>query len=140
MVLPVAGSDAASTANIAEAPQAKGAGVVLLVDDEDFVRASTAEMLMDLGYEVIEVSAAKAGLEHLQDPRLNLVVTDHLMPGVTGAEFARQVQVARPDIPVLVISGFAELEDLAPDLARLVKPFRQGELSASLAAVRRGTT
>jgi len=136
MWLPIAGEGAPVAAALVEGVDEKGAGLVLLVDDEDFVRASTAEMLMDLGYEVIEVTSAKAAMQHLSDPRLKLVVTDHLMPGMTGAEFARAVQTQRPKLPVLVISGYAEVEDLAPDLPRLIKPFRQSELSASLAALR----
>jgi PAS domain S-box-containing protein len=134
--LPVAGEDAPVAAPSVEPSQEKGAGLVLLVDDEDFVRASTAEMLRDLGYEVMEATSARAAMQHLGDARLALVVTDHLMPGMTGAEFARIIQTQRPELPVLVISGYAEVEDLAPDLPRLIKPFRQTELSASLAALR----
>jgi PAS domain S-box-containing protein len=134
--LPVAGEGAGVAADIVEISEDKGAGLVLLVDDEDFVRASTAEMLMDLGYDVIEATSARAAMQHLRDPRLELVVTDHLMPGMTGAEFARTVKTQRPELPVLIISGYAEVEDLAPDLPRLIKPFRQSELSASLAALR----
>jgi PAS domain S-box-containing protein len=133
--LPVAGDDVLVAAAQVEGSATKGAGLVLLVDDEDFVRASTAEMLMDLGYEVIEASSAKAAMRYLDNPKLELVITDHLMPGMTGAEFARQIKGQRPDLLVLVISGYAELEDLAPDLPRLIKPFRQGDLSASLAAL-----
>jgi CheY-like chemotaxis protein len=134
--LPVAGEDAPVAAPSVEPSQEKGAGLVLLVDDEDFVRASPAEMLRDLGYEVMEATSARAAMQHLGDARLALVVTDHLMPGMTGAEFARIIQTQRPELPVLVISGYAEVEDLAPDLPRLIKPFRQTELSASLAALR----
>lgn len=76
------------------------------------------------------------GLRHLQNYRIYLVVADHLMPGMTGAEFARDDQALRPGTPILIISGFAELEDLAPDLPRLTKPFRQGELAVGLASLR----
>lgn len=134
--LPVAQAGAAVVQDLEEISVASGAGIVLLVDDEDLIRASTAQMLADLGYEVIEAASAKMGLHHLEDDRVDLVVTDHLMPGMTGAEFAREVQAKRPGLPILIISGFAELEDLAPDLPRLTKPFRQGELAAGLAALR----
>ena len=135
MWLPVAGEDASVATSLVDLEPAQGAGLVLLVDDEDFVRASTAEMLLDLGYEVIEASSAKAAMPHLDEARIKLVITDHLMPGMTGAEFAREVQARRPGVPVLIISGYAELEDIAPDLPRLIKPFRQGDLSASLAGL-----
>jgi PAS domain S-box-containing protein len=136
MWLPVAEDGAAVAQSHEELSVTTGAGIVLLVDDEDLIRASTAQMLADLGYEVIEAASAKMGLHHLEDGRIDLVVTDHLMPGMTGAEFAREVQAKRPGLPILIISGFAELEDLAPDLPRLTKPFRQGELAAGLAALR----
>ena len=113
------------------------AGVVLLVDDEDLIRATTAQMLSDMGYTVIETDSAKEASRYLADPRLDLVVTDHLMPGMSGAELAREVQARRPGLQVLLISGFAEVEDLAPDLPRLMKPFRAAELAAALASLGR---
>jgi len=134
--LPIAGDSAVIAQDQPEAIVSKGAGVVLLVDDEGLIRATTAQMLSDLGYKVVELESAKLGLDYLQTAGVDLVVTDHLMPGMSGAEFARRVQTQHPGMPVLIISGFAELEDLAPDLPRLTKPFRQGELAASLAALR----
>jgi PAS domain S-box-containing protein len=113
------------------------AGVVLLVDDEDLIRATTAQMLADMGYTVIEASSATEAMRRLADPRLDLVVTDHLMPGMSGAALAREIQAKRPGLPVLLISGFAEVEDLAPDLPRLMKPFRAAELAAGLASLGR---
>jgi CheY-like chemotaxis protein len=113
-----------------------GEGVVLLVDDEDLVRSSTSQMLSDLGFTVVEASSGQAALTAASDPDLLLIVTDHLMPGMTGAELAREVQARRPGIPVLIISGFAELDTIAPDLPRLMKPFRESELAAALAALR----
>ncbi|THD81715.1 MAG: PAS domain-containing sensor histidine kinase [Phenylobacterium sp.] len=115
------------------------AGVVLLVDDEDLIRNSTAQMLVDLGYQVIEVGSAREGLGRLSEPHLSLVVTDHLMPGMTGTEFAREVQARDPSLPILIISGYAEVEDVAPDLPRLMKPFRESELAAALGALRAPT-
>jgi CheY-like chemotaxis protein len=63
----------------------------------------------------------------------DLVVTDHLMPGMTGTELAQTLRQRRPVPRVLIISGYAEDEGIAPDLPRLTKPFRQAELAASLA-------
>jgi CheY-like chemotaxis protein len=119
-----------------EAPAGEGAGVVLLVDDEDLIRGATSQMLADLGYTVLEAGSAREGLEHLRDPRVRLVVTDHLMPGMTGTELAREIQAVRPSLPILIISGYADLDDVAPDLPRLMKPFREAELSAALTALR----
>ena len=59
-------------------------------------------------------------------------MTDHLMPGMTGADLARAVRT-RPGIPVLLVSGYAESEGVEPDLPRLTKPFRKDELASGLA-------
>jgi PAS domain S-box-containing protein len=113
-----------------------GAGTILLVDDENVIRNTTSQMLADMGYTVIEASSAKEAAPHLADPRIDLILTDHLMPGVSGTEFAREAQARRPGIPILIISGFADVEDIAPDLPRLMKPFRASELAAGLASLR----
>jgi CheY-like chemotaxis protein len=55
----------------------------------------------------------------------DLLVTDHLMPGIIGTDLARAVQGLRPDVPVLLVSGYAENEGVAADLPRLTKPFRK---------------
>ena len=57
------------------------------------------------------------------------------MPGMTGSDFARAMKGARPGVPVLVISGYAESEGIEPNLSRLTKPFRRNELVSSLAAL-----
>ena len=75
----------------------------------------------------------REALPHLADPRIELMLTDHLMPGMSGTEFAREAQALRPALPILIISGFAAVEDIAPDLPRLMKPFRAAELAAGLA-------
>jgi PAS domain S-box-containing protein len=122
--------------NVAAPRPAATRGRALLVDDEDLVRMSTADMLMDLGYEVIEAGSAEEAQRLLDDGEApDLLITDHLMPGISGAELARQVRSIRPDLPVLVISGYAEVDGIAPDLPRLTKPFRNAELAASIAAL-----
>ncbi len=112
-------------------------GRALLVDDEELVRASTAHMLTDMGFEVFETASAEDALRRLGagDP-FDLLVTDHLMPGMTGTELARAAIARRPGLPVLVISGYAELDGIAPDLPRLTKPFRQAELAEALAGLK----
>lgn len=108
-------------------------GQVLLVDDEDFVRASTAAMLSDLGFTVIEASSAESALDLLKGGLTpDILVTDHLMPGMSGTELIRIVQFDRPHVYALIISGYADAEGIAPDLPRLTKPFRQEELAGML--------
>jgi CheY-like chemotaxis protein len=115
-------------------PEAKPVrGLALVVDDEDLVRASTADMLAELGYDVIEASCAEDALALLDGPAaVDVLVTDHMMPGMTGVELARAVRASRPRANVLIISGYAEVEGLAPELPRLAKPFRQNDLAESL--------
>jgi len=108
------------------------AGTILLVDDEPLVRASTADMLVEMGYGVIEASSAKEALQRLDDTAIEMVVSDHLMPGLTGTDLAEVIRDCWPGMPVLIISGYADLEGMPPDLARLSKPFRQADLAAAL--------
>jgi PAS domain S-box-containing protein len=111
-------------------------GLALLVDDEEIVRASTADMLIDLGFEVVEAGSAEEALQLVKAGRTpDLLVTDHLMPGMNGAELAREVRQLKPALPVLVVSGYAEVDGIAPDLSRLTKPFRSAELEASVSVL-----
>lgn len=132
--LPVAAASSEGKPHAFETAHLSGHGVVVLVDDEELVRASTASMLAELGYDVVEASSAEEALRCLADG-LNpaLVVTDHLMPQMTGTELAQLLREHRPCLPVLIISGYAEDEGIAPDIPRLTKPFRQAELSEKLA-------
>nr|WP_314443720.1 PAS domain S-box protein [uncultured Sphingomonas sp.] len=108
-------------------------GTALLVDDEDLVRASTADMLAELGYSVMEARSAEEALSLMDGGHLfDLLVTDHLMPGMTGTELAREVRSRQPETRTLVVSGYAEVDGVAPDLPRLVKPFRKTDLAAKL--------
>ena len=108
-------------------------GSALLVDDDDLVRMSTADMLIDLGFDVMEADSAESALSLIEGgATVDLLLTDHLMPGMTGADLARKLRAERPDVPVLIVSGYAEAEGVAPDLPRLIKPFRNAELLAKL--------
>jgi PAS domain S-box-containing protein len=112
-------------------------GTALLVDDEELVRLSTADMLGELGYAVIDAASAEEALNLIKEGlNPDILVTDHLMPGMTGDELAREVRIRHPGMPVLLVSGYADVEAVAPDLPRLTKPFRHDELAASLAALR----
>ena len=114
--------------------------VVLLIDDEEVVRHATAEMLAEAGYGVIQAGGAADALELLNGGvEIEAVVTDYAMPGQTGAELARQLRTLRPELPILLITGYAAIaEDEIDDLPRLAKPFRQAELAAAVAEVLEG--
>ena len=90
-------------------------GTALLVDDDDLVRSSVGQMLNDIGYEVIEAGSAEDALKLVDEglvPRV--VVTDHLMAGMTGVALGRALQSRPLQIPVLIVSGYAEASEIAP--------------------------
>jgi CheY-like chemotaxis protein len=118
-------------------PGGAEAGLVLLVDDEAHIRAITAEMLTDLGFEVREANSPETALSAVQAGLApDILVTDHLMPGMTGVELAHAVQAIRPEARALIISGFADVESLDASLHRLSKPFVQSDLATALAGMR----
>jgi PAS domain S-box-containing protein len=122
--------------NANQASATPSAGIVLLVDDEELVRTSTADMLADLGYVVTEAASAEEALRRIRDGlRPELLMTDHLMAGMNGTDLARLVRTRHPEVKVLIVSGYAESEGVAPDLARLTKPFREADLAACLASL-----
>jgi PAS domain S-box-containing protein len=111
-------------------------GKALLVDDEDLVRMSTAHMLSDLGFDVMEASSGEGALSMIVaglEP--DLLVTDHLMPGMTGAQLVEAVRMYLPSLKALIVSGYAQAEGIDPALPRLSKPFRRDELAATLEAL-----
>ncbi|MFT3968675.1 MAG: response regulator, partial [Sphingobium sp.] len=112
-------------------------GRLLLIDDDPMVRLTTAEMLRDLGFEVLETESAREGLRMIEDGyKPDIVVTDHLMPGMTGAELALRLRLDHPDIAILIVSGYQGIDLIAPDIVRLSKPFRAKQLTASIEAAR----
>ena len=117
-----------------------GKGTVLLVDDEVLIRMSTADMLAEAGYEVVEASSAEEALKLFDGgAHIDMLVTDHMMSGMTGGELAHLVRDRRPDLPVLIISGYAETDGMPSDLPRLTKPFREADLIAFVRQMTDGT-
>ena len=114
----------------------KNVGTALLVDDEFLVRMHTADMLTDLGFAVVEAASAEEALAAVdKGVHFDVLITDHLMPGMTGVDLAGLVQEQRPGIPVLLVSGYADAQGVASSLPRLIKPFRQAELAAILSGL-----
>jgi CheY-like chemotaxis protein len=133
LFLPVSEEAARQPERAASFQVHRGSGIVLLVDDEELVRLSTADMLTELGYTVVEADSAEEALRLVdQGQRFDVLVTDHLMPGLSGTELAHALRGRHPGLAVLVISGYAEAEGIALELPRLVKPFRQADLAAKL--------
>jgi signal transduction histidine kinase len=120
-----------------DGPRPARHAVILLVDDEDLVRAGAADMLTEAGYTVEEASSGYRAVQLLRGGlRPDAVVTDYAMPGMSGAELAREVRKAAPGVPVLMITGYATLTDReAGDLPRLSKPFRQADLVSAVEGI-----
>lgn len=141
MWLPLAEGGTASPATLTAPELRVRSGTVLLVDDEELVRATTAEMLADLGYRVVQAkTAAEALLKLEEDICVDILVTDHLMPGMTGTELIAAARRRRTGLRAMIISGYAEADGIPPDLKRLTKPFRQAELAEALSALVSGNS
>jgi len=113
---------------------ARHAAKVLLVDDEEIVRHATAEMLRDVGYLVEEAASAAQALASLRSGEpTEVLVTDYLMPGMTGAALIAELRASGYFIPVLLITGYTPAGgEVPPDVPRLSKPFRQVDLASKL--------
>lgn len=131
--LPVSSQRIAAHDEVTEVNAENHFGQVLLVDDEPLIRMSTAAMLNDMGYSVTEADSAEVALEVIRTGFApDVLITDHLMPGITGTELARIIQAKLPRTAVLIISGYADVDGIAPDMPRLAKPFRESDLTRIL--------
>ncbi len=111
---------------------------ILLIDDNAVQAAIRQTVLRRAGYFVIAVLNPLRALEQFQandfPAEIRLVITDHLMPGLTGSEFVRELRKDHPTLPVLVISGLEEAEEEYSDLGVLfrLKPLQPDHLLASV--------
>ncbi|KAA0684527.1 ATP-binding protein [Azospirillum brasilense] len=108
---------------------------ILVVDDDALIAMSTVDMLTDLGHTVLEAHSGSQALDLLrEDQMIDLLLTDYAMPGMTGVELIEAARALRPDLPVLLATGYAELsEGTATGLPRLAKPYTQHQLAAVIA-------
>ena len=107
--------------------------VVLAVDDDSLILMSTVDMLEDLGHTVVAVESGERALAELEKMKFDLLVTDHAMPRMTGAQLVTEVQSRFPGLPVILATGYAELPaGVQVDVTRLSKPFSQTDLAAAL--------
>jgi two-component system cell cycle sensor histidine kinase/response regulator CckA len=136
---PAAGAPAPAVP--AEIDDLSGAGTILLVEDEDPVRLFAARALRNKGYTVLEAGSGETALEMLKhEEALALLITDMVMPGIDGATLARQAREQRPDLRVIIISGYSE--DAArgdildqPHIHFLPKPFSLKLLAETVKSV-----
>lgn len=110
---------------------------VLVVDDDALIAMCTVEMLEDLGHDVIEVNSGSRALDVLQNGRpIDLLITDYSMPKMNGAQLASAARELRPDLPILLATGYTELPSSAGvDLPCIAKPFRQEQLAVTITKV-----
>ena len=106
---------------------------VLVVDDDPLVLSNTAAMLEDLGHIVVPVGSGEAALEQLENRMFDLMLTDHAMPRMTGAQLVREIGSTYPNMAVIIATGFAELPDDISAITRLRKPYSQADLIEVLA-------
>jgi PAS domain S-box-containing protein len=123
----------------AEAGKKAGAATpsltVLAIDDDALVLANTAAMLDDLGHVVLEASSGEEALTFLRRGRkVDLVITDYAMPGMTGLHLAEAIRAEWPRMPILLATGYAEVAlDSHLALPRLNKPYQQADLADAVA-------
>jgi PAS domain S-box-containing protein len=125
-----AGVSQSLTSDNARLSLANNSLCVLIVDDDPLVRATTGVLLESLGHKAIEVSSAAEALSVLEATNeVDLLLTDHAMPGMTGAELTNEANIRWPNLPVVLASGFAEIqEDLSDSAIRLPKPYGRDDL------------
>jgi len=112
--------------------------IIVAVDDDALVLMNTAAMLEDLGHTVLEANSAKEALELLRQTKADLVITDHAMPGTTGLQLAEMVRAEWPGLPVLLATGYAEIDPSSGlQLAKISKPFLQNDLKLAIDRVTR---
>jgi len=141
--LPIAREDAAVAAAPAQtAPISKDATAltIIVVDDDSLVLTNTTAMLEDFGHTVLQASSGAQALELIRKtPHLDLVVTDQAMPQMTGMQLAAAIKVEWPRVPILLVSGYAELpNDVLFELPKLAKPFSLDDLENAVISIMGG--
>nr|WP_249134882.1 PAS domain-containing hybrid sensor histidine kinase/response regulator [Bradyrhizobium sp. AUGA SZCCT0222] len=134
LILPIATAAPEVEAPAPATQGTKRSAVILFVDDDPLIAMSTMEMLEDLGHHVIGANSGLHALDILRSEQpIDLMMTDHVMPGMTGIELAAATRQVRPSLPILLATGYAELPEGAQlDLPRLAKPYHQDQLRERL--------
>lgn len=140
--LPLMPKEARPTLEVAEKAVSDGSGHILFVDDENQILDFSRAALERLGYTVTAAASSQAGLEAFRaaPDRFAAVITDMTMPGMSGDRLALEIKTVRPDLPVIISTGFSER--ISPETAVqmgldgfLMKPVQVGELARALKAV-----
>ena len=116
---------------------------ILIVDDDDDVRLVATAMVEDLGYQVVAASSGAQALDLLSGQQFALMITDIVMPAMSGVELARVVRRVAPGMPIIFASGFADVETFGKELEKenlLKKPYRMTEVAARIGAALSGSS
>ncbi|ARO27118.1 PAS domain-containing sensor histidine kinase [Rhizobium sp. S9] len=110
---------------------------IVAVDDDGLVLMNTTLMLEDLGHTVFEAMAGPEALDILRKEPVDLVICDHAMPRMTGAQLAEAIRSEWPEMPIILATGYADLPDGAgaANLPRLGKPFSQAQLAEAISRI-----
>jgi signal transduction histidine kinase len=137
ILLPVSGAEAAKSPAAGQPlPELSGQRKlsVLAVDDDPLVLTGMVMVLEDQGHDVLEAYSAQQALDLLGNgAAVDVVVTDQIMPGMTGAQLAKTIQSQWPGLPVILATGYGEAPEGAQALPRLRKPFSPEQLTHALA-------
>ncbi len=135
LYVPRARQTASDVTTLVAAPPRPGHGTVLLVEDDDLVRAGSVAVLRQLGYVVLEAQSGSQALDLLRrDTPIDLLITDYAMPGMTGLELIGTLRTLRPGLAALIVTGHAELPD-GIDIPVLQKPFSASDLASKVAGI-----
>jgi PAS domain S-box-containing protein len=125
---------AMSVETAVEPPAASRPLTVLVVDDDVLVLMNTSALLEDLGHVVLEANSGAEALDIFQrEPGVDLVITDQAMPSMTGIQLIASIKELRPDMPIVLATGYGELPPGADQsILKLGKPFHQRDLARAL--------
>jgi len=120
---------------VIDCPQRGVGATILVVDDDALITLNTVDVLTEMGHTALEAFSARQALSLLQtNPQIGALITDYAMPGMNGIELAGAARKLRPELPILLTSGYDEVPDAAGlAYAQLRKPFREAELSVRIA-------
>jgi CheY-like chemotaxis protein len=133
MAPPVLAEEVAARA--AEPLRAAGPARILVVEDDPGVRQFIVECLEMSGHRVTQAEHGEAGLAKLDSVEPDLMIVDFLMPGMNGAQLAAQVGLKRPDLPIIIATGYADMQEIERVVGKnavLKKPFQMRELLESV--------
>ncbi len=109
---------------------------ILVVDDDALVLTNTMAMLEDLGHKAVPMTSAQAALDHLRQGHVyDMLITDQAMPNMTGLQLIENVRKSWPDMPVVLATGYAEVNPAGINLPTIMKPFSQDQIAAFIGKI-----